>query len=190
MRVWRSCWTTMLPCFGKRSAIHVPSPSKHRPKPYAPVMLSKAHRNKAAEAALLLRCLDTQRPTHDNEAPPGLDVVYKARPSQPAAAILGVAQTMASALDGITVLDLTDGPAGALTTMFLCDHGARVIRVVDSSDTTSRRGGYLVWDRGKECIRLDLARIVPPAQPSHAGASNAPTASDDPTIAYERLLCA
>ena len=43
---------------------------------------------------------------------------------------------MASALDGITVLDLTDGPAGALTTMFLCDHGARVIRVVDSSDTT------------------------------------------------------
>jgi len=44
--------------------------------------------------------------------------------------------------------------------MFLCDHGARVIRVVDSSDTMPRRGGYLVWDRGKECIRLDLSRIV------------------------------
>jgi crotonobetainyl-CoA:carnitine CoA-transferase CaiB-like acyl-CoA transferase len=95
---------------------------------------------------------------------------------------------MASALDGITVLDLTDGPAGALTTMFLCDYGARVIRVVDSSDTTPRRGGYLVWDRGKECIRLDLSRIVPPAQRSYAGATNAPTASDDPTIVYERLL--
>ena len=95
---------------------------------------------------------------------------------------------MASALDGITVLDLTDGPAGALTTMFLCDHGARVIRVVDSSDTTPRRGGYLVWDRGKECIRLDLSRIVPPAQRSHVSAANTPTASDDPTVAYERLL--
>src|SRR5436853_4604019 len=107
MRVWRSCWTTILPYFGKRSAILVPSPFRHGPKPYEPVMPSKAHRD-------LVRRLDTQRPTHDNEAPPGLDVVYKAGPSQPAAAILGVAQTMASALDGIMVLDLTDGPAGAL----------------------------------------------------------------------------
>ena len=95
---------------------------------------------------------------------------------------------MASALDGITVLDLTDGPAGALTTMFLCDYGARVIRVVDSSDTTPRHGGYLVWDRGKECSRLDLSRIVSPAQRNNAGATNAPTAADDPTITYERLL--
>jgi crotonobetainyl-CoA:carnitine CoA-transferase CaiB-like acyl-CoA transferase len=97
---------------------------------------------------------------------------------------------MASALDGITVLDLTDGPAGALTTMFLCDYGARVIRIVDSSDTTPRRGGYLVWDRGKECIRLDLSRIVAPAQRRSAGAIDTLTASDDPTLAYERLLCA
>jgi crotonobetainyl-CoA:carnitine CoA-transferase CaiB-like acyl-CoA transferase len=95
---------------------------------------------------------------------------------------------MASALDDITVLDLSDGPAGALTTMFLCDHGARVIRVVDSSDTTPRRGGYLVWDRGKECIRLALSRIVPPAQRNRASATNAPTASDNPAMAYERLL--
>jgi crotonobetainyl-CoA:carnitine CoA-transferase CaiB-like acyl-CoA transferase len=97
---------------------------------------------------------------------------------------------MASALDGITVLDLTDGPAGALTTMFLCDYGARVIRIVDSSDTTPRRGGYLVWDRGKECIRLDLSRIVAPAQRGYAGATNTPTMLDDPTLAYERLLSA
>ena len=80
-----------------------------------------------------VRRLDTQKLTNDNEAPHGLVVVSRARLSQQAAAILGAAQTMASALDGITVLDLTDGPAGALTTMFLCDHGARVIRVVDSS---------------------------------------------------------
>src|SRR5215475_7923859 len=95
---------------------------------------------------------------------------------------------MAGALDGITVLDLTDSPAGALTTMFLCDHGARVIRLVDNSDTTPRRGGYLVWDRGKECLRLDLSRIVPPAQRSYADTTNAPTAGDNPTRSYERLL--
>ena len=81
---------------------------------------------------------------------------------------------MASALDGITVLDLTDGPAGALTTMFLCDHGARVIRVVASSDTTPRQGGYLVWDRGKECSRLDLSRIVAPAEPTLCGCYRCP----------------
>ena len=95
---------------------------------------------------------------------------------------------MASALDGITVLDLTDGPAGALATMFLCDHGARVIRVVDINDTAPRRGGYLVWDRGKECIQLDLSRIVPPAQRSRTSAANTPTASGDPTLSYERLI--
>ena len=81
---------------------------------------------------------------------------------------------MTSALDGITVLDLTSGPAGALTTMFLGDHGARVIRVVDVHDTTPRRGGYLVWDRGKECIQLDFSRLVSAAPfgrtPPHGGA--------------------
>ncbi|MBM3223914.1 MAG: CoA transferase, partial [Candidatus Tectomicrobia bacterium] len=82
---------------------------------------------------------------------------------------------MASALDGITVLDLTDGPAGALSTMFLCDHGARVIRVTDTHDTAPRRGGYLIWDRGKECVRLDLRRI-------------APAAPEDVTAAYKRLV--
>src|SRR5215467_13271297 len=132
--------------------------------------------------------LDTQKLTHDNGAPHGLVVVSRARPSQQEAALLGAAQTMASALDGITVLDLTDGPAGALTTMFLCDHGARVIRVVDSNNTTPRHGGYLVWDRGKECIRLDLSRIVVSAQRSSAGATDVATTSDAPTSAYERLL--
>jgi len=95
---------------------------------------------------------------------------------------------MASALDGITVLDLSDGPAGALATMFLCDHGARVIRVVDINDTLLRRGGYLVWDRGKECIQLDLSQIVPPAQYRHASATHAPTASEEPTASYARLI--
>jgi crotonobetainyl-CoA:carnitine CoA-transferase CaiB-like acyl-CoA transferase len=95
---------------------------------------------------------------------------------------------MASTLDGITVLDLTDGPAGALATMLLCDHGARVIRLVDINDTASRRGGYLVWDRGKECVRLDLSRIEPQEQRNRSSANNDQTASQGPTSIYERLI--
>ena len=35
---------------------------------------------------------------------------------------------MTSALDGITVSELSHSPAGATAGMFLSDHGARVIR--------------------------------------------------------------
>ena len=63
---------------------------------------------------------------------------------------------MASALDGITVLDLTEGMAGALATMLLCDNGARVIRLASTtSDATRRQPGYEMWDRGKESVFLD-----------------------------------
>jgi crotonobetainyl-CoA:carnitine CoA-transferase CaiB-like acyl-CoA transferase len=94
---------------------------------------------------------------------------------------------MASALDDITVLDLTDGPAGALATMLLCDHGARVIRVVDIDEKAPRGGGYLVWDRGKACVRLDLARIELP-QDGRSPAATGQTASESPTDAYARLI--
>ncbi len=80
---------------------------------------------------------------------------------------------MASTLDGITVLDLTTGPAGSFATMFLSDHGARVIRLVDIDDTAPRRGGFLVWDRGKSCIRTDFSQLGPkgddaPGRPAEA----------------------
>jgi crotonobetainyl-CoA:carnitine CoA-transferase CaiB-like acyl-CoA transferase len=88
---------------------------------------------------------------------------------------------MTSALDGITILDLTTGSAGALATMLLCDHGARGIRVVDTQQTASRRGGYLVWDRGKECVRLDLARVAP-------GTRNDRAVSEEPTASYVKLI--
>lgn len=80
---------------------------------------------------------------------------------------------MASALDGITVLELSHSPAGAMAGMFLCDHGARVIRLLDHNAPAARRGGYLVWDRGKACHRLDLAQAA--AAPPQA-------------TAYERLI--
>ncbi|MGK0168413.1 MAG: crotonobetainyl-CoA:carnitine CoA-transferase CaiB-like acyl-CoA transferase [Gammaproteobacteria bacterium] len=66
---------------------------------------------------------------------------------------------MGSALDGLTVIDLTTGAAGALSTLFLSDHGARVVRVIDSDAPGYRDGGFVVWDRGKECVRLDLRAV-------------------------------
>lgn len=65
---------------------------------------------------------------------------------------------MTTALDGIKVIDLSDGMAGALAGMFLCDNGARVIRV-DTRGAEERRSnpGYAVWDRGKESVFLDLS---------------------------------
>src|SRR5262245_52860715 len=63
---------------------------------------------------------------------------------------------MASALDGLTVLDLSTGSAAALATMFLGDHGARVVRLVATKSAHLRQGGFIVWDRGKTCAMLDL----------------------------------
>jgi crotonobetainyl-CoA:carnitine CoA-transferase CaiB-like acyl-CoA transferase len=95
---------------------------------------------------------------------------------------------MASALDNITVVDLTNGPAGALATMLLCDHGARVIRVVDIDDYAPRHGGYLVWDRGKECVRLGLSRVELPPQNSRSPVVTRQTTSADSPDTYARLL--
>ncbi len=55
-------------------------------------------------------------------------------------------------LDGITVLDLTSGPAGAFAGMLLGDSGARVLRAVHAAAPLHRRGGFTVWDRGKEAF--------------------------------------
>jgi crotonobetainyl-CoA:carnitine CoA-transferase CaiB-like acyl-CoA transferase len=63
---------------------------------------------------------------------------------------------MASALHGLTVLDLSTGSAAALATMFLGDHGARVVRLVATQSVHLRQGGFVVWDRGKTCAMLDL----------------------------------
>ena len=79
---------------------------------------------------------------------------------------------MTSALDGITVLDLTDGMAGALAGMLLCDNGARVVRV-DTPGTEDQRSdpGYAVWDRGKESVYVDLSRALGDVQADRRGLS-------------------
>ncbi len=61
-----------------------------------------------------------------------------------------------SALSGITVLDLSNGLAAALASMFLADNGARVVRVVfDDSGIVRQPDIFALYDRGKEVTRLD-----------------------------------
>ncbi|MBI2966056.1 MAG: CoA transferase [Chloroflexi bacterium] len=56
-------------------------------------------------------------------------------------------------LEGLRVLDLTDDHAGALTTMFLADYGADVVKVVPSAGLPLERGpGYLIWNRNKRAL--------------------------------------
>jgi len=80
-----------------------------------------------------------------------------------------------------------DGPAGALTTMFLCDHGARVIRVVDSSDTMPRRA--VIWfGTGARSASGWTCRGSYHQHSVTIRCYQCPTASDDLTTAYEQLL--
>lgn len=99
---------------------------------------------------------------------------------------------MARTLDGITVLDLSTGPAAALATMFLCDHGARVVRVLEPAASPHRAGGYVVWDRGKECVALDLAdaALDAPASPYRRLVAGADVLVDDfaPGSPRQRLI--
>ncbi len=61
-----------------------------------------------------------------------------------------------SALSGITVIDLSDGLAAALCSMFLADNGARVIRLVsDPADIVREPPIFALYDRGKEVALFD-----------------------------------
>ncbi len=64
---------------------------------------------------------------------------------------------MTGALEDLRVLDLSWGMAGPMTTMFLADNGADVVRIESPrGDPFARQTGYRVWNRGKRSARLDL----------------------------------
>ena len=64
---------------------------------------------------------------------------------------------MAGAFGGLRVLDLSWGMAGPMTTMFLADNGADVIRIESPrGDPFAHQTGYRVWNRGKRSAHLDL----------------------------------
>jgi crotonobetainyl-CoA:carnitine CoA-transferase CaiB-like acyl-CoA transferase len=60
-------------------------------------------------------------------------------------------------LDGLVVLDLSQGIAGPVTGMLLADHGARVTKIEPpGGDPTRVLSGSRVWHRGKRSAFLDL----------------------------------
>ena len=64
---------------------------------------------------------------------------------------------MAQACEGIKVLDFSQGMAGAIATMFLCDNGAEVIKIEPpAGDRDRARPAFLQWARGKKSVVLDL----------------------------------
>ena len=66
---------------------------------------------------------------------------------------------MVSALQDITVLDITQGKAGAMAAMLLRDNGARVVRLEQPDAENDRSApAYAIWDRGKESVFLDVRR--------------------------------
>jgi crotonobetainyl-CoA:carnitine CoA-transferase CaiB-like acyl-CoA transferase len=65
---------------------------------------------------------------------------------------------MAGALDGLKVLDLSNGIAGPMATMILGDNGAAVTTITPPrGDPFAGHSGYVVWQRGKRNATLDLA---------------------------------
>jgi crotonobetainyl-CoA:carnitine CoA-transferase CaiB-like acyl-CoA transferase len=80
---------------------------------------------------------------------------------------------MTGVFDGLRVLDLSSGPAGAMTTMLLADNAASVTRIT-TSDNAARPStiGDRVWNRGKRSALWTCAPIAtetrsspsPPAQ--------------------------
>jgi crotonobetainyl-CoA:carnitine CoA-transferase CaiB-like acyl-CoA transferase len=68
---------------------------------------------------------------------------------------------MAGPLEGIRVIDIASGVAGAMATMVLSDQGADVIQVEPVAGNPLRRyPGSVVWHRGKRSIVLDLEDVA------------------------------
>jgi crotonobetainyl-CoA:carnitine CoA-transferase CaiB-like acyl-CoA transferase len=63
---------------------------------------------------------------------------------------------MSGACAGLRVLDLSAGDAGALATMIFADYGAEVIRVEPEQGEVEVDATYLLLNRGKKSIGLDL----------------------------------
>src|SRR3990172_2409215 len=64
---------------------------------------------------------------------------------------------MPGALDGVRVLDLSWGIAGALGVLLLAEQGADVIKVEPpGGDPFRGYDGYAVWNRSRRSVTIDL----------------------------------
>ncbi len=102
---------------------------------------------------------------------------------------------MAGALAGLSVVDLSTGAAAALATLFLSDHGADVVRIVGPDMPDFRDGGFVVWDRGKTAVRVDLSTPAGQSQLAAMLASAdvlvedlSPSSQLQPLVARGRLM--
>ena len=60
-------------------------------------------------------------------------------------------------LDGVRLVELSEGEAGPPAGMLFSDYGAEVIRIVPPGAPSDRdKPGLVVWDRGKKSLALDL----------------------------------
>jgi len=65
--------------------------------------------------------------------------------------------TVVTVLGGVRIIDLTQGMAGPLATMILCDFGAEVIRVEPPDpDPMWSHPAYLLWNRGKKSVAIEF----------------------------------
>jgi crotonobetainyl-CoA:carnitine CoA-transferase CaiB-like acyl-CoA transferase len=66
---------------------------------------------------------------------------------------------MAGPLEGVRIVDLSWGPAGALGVQLLAEQGADVVKVEPPGGCPFRDyQGYAVWDRSKRSVTVDLKR--------------------------------
>ena len=64
---------------------------------------------------------------------------------------------MAGICEGLTIVDATQGMAGGLATMILADAGAEVIKLEPPrGDPTREHYAWIMWNRGKKSVVLDL----------------------------------
>lgn len=65
--------------------------------------------------------------------------------------------TSSSVLSNLSVVDLTQGMAGSMVTMILGDNGADVVKIEPpGGDWSRRQPAFLMWNRGKRSVVLDL----------------------------------
>lgn len=102
---------------------------------------------------------------------------------------------MAGACDGLKVVDFSWGMTGGIATMVLADFGAEVIKVEPPRGDPFRSApGFLLWNRGKKSVALDL-KTDDGREQAHRLAEWAdvvvesfrPTVADRLGIGYERL---
>ena len=69
---------------------------------------------------------------------------------------------MAAILDGIRIIDLSQGLAGSLVSLLLAEQGADVIKVEPPGGDPTREiePGFFIWNRSKRGITLDLGRAA------------------------------